>query len=103
MEGLVVNADRMKQNMEISGGTTFSQTLLLKLVDTGMTREEAYAIVQRNAHAALETRRAFSEMVMEDPDVKSKVDADVLASVFDPEKLLARTGAVVDRVFGEEG
>jgi len=103
MEGLVVNAEKMKKNMEISGGTTFSQTLLLKLIDTGMTREEAYAIVQRNAHAALEARRAFSEMVMEDPDVKAKVDADVIASVFDPEKLLARTGAVIDRVFGEEG
>jgi adenylosuccinate lyase len=100
MEGLVVNADRMLANMDLSGGTTFSQTLLLALVDSGMTREEGYTVVQRNAHQALDTGRAFSEMVRKDKEVTDRVGEDVLDAVFDPAGLLKRTDIIFERVFG---
>jgi adenylosuccinate lyase len=100
MEGLVVNADRMRANMDLSGGTTFSQTLLLALVDSGMTREEGYTVVQTNAHQALDTGRAFSEMVREDNEVTSRLSEDVLDAVFDPAGLLKRTDIIFERVFG---
>ena len=65
VEGLVVDKDRMKRNMELSGGTTFSQVLLLALVDAQMTREEAYAIVQRNAHNTLDSGRKVPSLPFE--------------------------------------
>ena len=102
VEGLVVDRERMKRNMELSGGTTFSQVLLLALVDARMTREEAYAIVQRNAHNALDSGRAFSDLVREDPDVKGTLDEATLDSVFDPAAMLKRTGIIFERVFGED-
>jgi adenylosuccinate lyase len=102
VEGLLVDEERMKQNMELSGGTTFSQTLLLALVDADMTREEAYAIVQRNAHQAMESRRAFVDLVKEDPDVEKVLDRAAIDSVFDPAAMLKRTGIIFDRVFGEK-
>ncbi|MDF1535968.1 MAG: adenylosuccinate lyase [bacterium] len=100
MEGLVVNADRMRSNMDLSGGTTFSQTLLLALVDSGMTREEGYAVVQRNAHQALDSGRAFSDLVREDEEVSSRLGSGELDAVFDPAGLLKRTGIIFERVFG---
>jgi adenylosuccinate lyase len=102
VEGLVVDEERMKRNMELSGGTTFSQTLLLALVDANMTREEAYAIVQRNAHKALDSGRAFAELVREDPDVIKVLDPKAINSVFDPAAMLKQAGTIFDRVFGEE-
>ena len=101
MEGLLVDGERMKRNMELSGGTTFSQTLLLALVDAGMTREDAYAIVQRNAHGALDSGRAFSACVMEDPEVKRVLDRSAIDAVFDPAALLKRADVIFDRVFGD--
>ena len=102
VEGLLVDEERMRQNMELSGGTTFSQTLLLALVDANMTREEAYAIVQRNAHKALDSGDAFAELVRKDPDVGKVLDPEAIASVFDPAAILKRTGVIFDRVFGED-
>ena len=102
VEGLVVDSERMRQNMALSGGTTFSQTFLLALVDANMTREEAYAIVQRNAHKALDSGRPFAELVREDPDVVKVLDPAAIDSVFDPATLLERAGIIFDRVFGEE-
>lgn len=102
VENLVVDCERMKRNMELSGGTTFSQTLLLALVDANMTREEAYTIVQRSAHKSLESGRTFSDLVREDPDVGKVLDQAAIDSVFDPAALLKRTGTIFDRVFGEE-
>jgi len=101
VENLLVNEERMKQNMALSGGTTFSQTLLLALVDASMAREEAYAIVQRNAHKALDLGRSFEELVKEDPDVAKVLDTATIDSVFDPAGMLKRTGIIFDRVFGE--
>lgn len=101
VEGLLVDGERMKRNMDLSGGTTFSQTLLLALVDEGMTREDAYAIVQRNAHGALDSGRAFSACVREDPEVKKVLDRSAIDAVFDPAGLLKRVDIIFDRVFGE--
>lgn len=102
VEGLVVDAERMRRNMEVSGGATFSQTLLLALVDAGLTREDAYAIVQRNAHQALGGGREFSDLVMADPEVKRVLDEEAVRSVFDPTALLKRSGIIFDRIFDGE-
>lgn len=102
IKDLVVDGERMRQNMELSGGTTYSQTLLLALVDAGMSREDAYSIVQRNAHKAMDSNRSFSDLVKEDPDVTKVLEPGSIESVFDPAALLKRTGIIFERVFGEE-
>jgi len=101
MEGLEVDADRMRANMDLSGGTTFSQTLLLALAGAGMTREEAYRIVQENAHRAIDLGRPFSEIVREDPAVTGRISPAQLVRVFDPSALLSNVGVIFQRVFGE--
>ncbi len=103
MEGLVVYPERMKANMEISGGTTYSQKLLLALVDSGISREDAYAIVQRIAHSSLDSDESFEDHVKKDPEVVSQLDAEALAVVFGPADLLSGVKFVFDKVFsGEE-
>ncbi len=102
MEGLEVDPDRMKANMELSGGTTFSQSLLLALVGAGMTREEAYSVVQRNALCAQDARRPFSELIREDKMVTGLLGSAQLDAVFDPSALLANAEVIFRRVFGGE-
>ncbi len=102
VEGLVVDGERMRRNMELSGGATYSQTLLLALVDANMTREEAYAIVQRNAHKALDSGRTFAELVRQDQDVLQVLDPEAINSVFDPAAMLKQAGTIFDRVFGKD-
>jgi adenylosuccinate lyase len=101
MEALVVYPERMLENIELSGGTTFSQTLLIALVESGITREDGYKIVQRNAHGALETGRTFADMVREDPEVTSRLDSGTIDGIFDPVRLVAKTGIIFERVFGK--
>ena len=100
IEGLVVHPDRMRENMEITGGTTFSQKLLLVLVDSGMSREDAYRVVQRNAMEAVSSKRQFAELVREDPEIQSRLGDEQISEVFDPESHLKNTGLIFDRVFG---
>jgi adenylosuccinate lyase len=92
VEGLVVRADRMRRNVDESGGLFFSQRLLLALVESGLDRNEAYRLVQRNALRASEEDLDFRRLVREDADVAGRVD---LEAVFD----LAAFTRHVDTVF----
>jgi adenylosuccinate lyase len=92
VEGLVVRADRMRRNLNASHGLFFSQRLLLALVDSGLSRADAYLLVQRSALTAWEEERDFRELVAADAEVASRVD---LEAVFD----LAAFTRHVDTVF----
>lgn len=98
--GLVVNAERMRENMEITGGSTFSQKLLLALVDAGVSREDAYRVVQKNAMESVSSKRQFAELVREDPEIQGRLGDEQISEVFDPESHLKNTGLIFDRVFG---
>jgi adenylosuccinate lyase len=90
--GLVINAERALQNLtEGSLGLVFSQPVLLALVTAGLTRDEAYRIVQRDARQAWSERRPFREILEADPEVP--LDAAHLNEAFD----LSRTLRHVDR------
>ncbi|HJS70802.1 MAG TPA: adenylosuccinate lyase, partial [Gaiellaceae bacterium] len=82
-EGLVVNAERMRRNLDASHGLVFSQRVLLALVAAGLSRDEAYRLVQRNALAAWEEERDFRELLAADPEVGAALDAEALAEAFD--------------------
>jgi adenylosuccinate lyase len=93
MEGLVVRPSRMRKNLDGSHGLYFSQRLLLALVESGLERDEAYRIVQRNAMRAWDEERDFRELVRDDPNVR--VDLD---KVFDESAYVAHVDTVFDRL-----
>jgi adenylosuccinate lyase len=83
VKGLGVYPDNMARNMNVYGGVVFSQRVLLALVDTGLNREEAYRIVQRNAHTAWNTEGGnFRANLEADADVTSRLSAEQLADCF---------------------
>jgi adenylosuccinate lyase len=95
LDGLVADADRMRANAMTLGGIAFSQTALLALVDGGMSRDDAYRVVQRAAAAAWDTDGSFREQLAADPDVRSRLDLD---GIFDPSRFLRNLGGVFDRL-----
>src|SRR5437016_554892 len=80
VEGLVVHPDRMLENLEASHGLFFSQRVLLALVEGGLSRDEAYRLVQRQAMRSWEERASFRQLVASDPEMASRLDLD---AVFD--------------------
>jgi adenylosuccinate lyase len=67
VEGLVVNADRMRSNLELTHGALFSQRILLALVEEGMTRDDAYRVVQRLAQRAIDERVDLRALLADEP------------------------------------
>jgi len=86
VQGLGVYPDNMRRNMNVYGGVVFSQRVLLALVSTGMSREEAYRIVQRNAHTAWNQEGGdFRANLESDADVAAHLSRDALDACFSTE------------------
>ena len=83
MRGLQVYPERMRENMDDSYGLPFSQRVLLALIEKGRSRQEAYAIVQRNAMQSWKERRAFRELLDADSEVRDQLSAAELDELFD--------------------
>jgi adenylosuccinate lyase len=94
VEGMVVYPDRMLENLEGSYGLVFSQPVLLALVASGLTRDAAYRIVQRNAMSAWVERKPFRTLLEADPDVT--VPPEALDEAFSLERSLRHTGRIFD-------
>ena len=101
VDGLVVHADRMRENLlEGSYGLVFSQPVLLALIGSGLARDAAYRIVQRDALAAHEQRRPFRAILEEDPEVSGALGGtDEAAKSLDEAFDLTRSLAHVQRTF----
>jgi len=95
VEGLVVRPERMRANLEATGGLFFSQRLLLALVESGLERDEAYRAVQRHAMRAWDEGLDFRGLVRSDPQISSRVD---LVDVFDLGAYTKHVDAVFARV-----
>ena len=98
VEGLVVRAEQMRRNLELSRGLYFSQRLLLALVESGLSRDEAYRLVQGHAMRAWEEEVDFPELVRADADVTSRLDATTLDSIFDLSHYTRNVDTVFDRL-----
>jgi len=97
IEGLQVYPERMKENMERSYGLMFSQRVLLKLADTGLARQHAHDIVQRNAMRAWRERTGFKELLEADPEVTARLQPADLAACFEPAWYLRNVDAIYRR------
>ena len=98
VENLVVHEKNMLKNTDKFGGIVYSQKVLLELVEKGLTREEAYRIVQRNALDAFENDGNFRANLLKDTDVTDKLTADEIDKIFDRNAFLANINAIYKRV-----
>jgi adenylosuccinate lyase len=97
--GLVVDPDRMRANLESSGGLIYTSTVLLELVDAGLSREDAYAFVQSAAMTTWETGTPFREALTATARAAGQeVDEARLDAVCRPERYLERLGPVFERL-----
>ncbi len=99
---LVVHPDRMLANLQRSRGVVFSGTVLLELARRGLSREEAYTWVQRNAMRSHDERLDFRELLAEDQNVTRVMSKQDLDTVFDLSVQLRHVDAIFERVFGDE-
>jgi adenylosuccinate lyase len=98
LRGLEVRPDRMLRNLDVGGGVVFSQRVLLALVDSGMSREDAYLIVQKAAMRAMDgDETGFRKLLERDTEVMSRIGSK-LDEVFDPWAGLEHTDLAYDRL-----
>ncbi len=83
LEGLRVYPDRMRRNLELTAGLVFSEAVLLALVEKGLSREEAYGLVQRQAMRAWEEREPFKSLLLADPQILRYLSPDEIENCLD--------------------
>jgi len=99
VDGLVVNPDRMRDNLESTGGLIYTSTVLLELVESGLSREDAYAFVQEAAMETWNTGRPFRETLTQQAQKADKeLDEARLDEVCRPERYLERLAPVFERL-----
>jgi adenylosuccinate lyase len=102
VDKLIIYPERMEKNLNRMGGLIHSQRVLLALTQAGLSREESYSLVQRNAMKVWESDGALSllDLLKADPDVSARLSADRLDALFDLEHHLKHVDTIFDRVFG---
>lgn len=103
VRNLVVYPENMQANLDRTGGLIYSQRLLLKLVEKGATREDAYRFVQRNAMKVWEEGADYRALLRADPDVSSLLSPEEIEEAFDIGYHLKHVDTIFRRVFGVEG
>jgi adenylosuccinate lyase len=96
---MVVHANRMRENLELTGGLVFSGTVLLELARRGVTREDAYAWVQRNAMRARDERLDFKTLLAADPEIAAVLPPAEINRAFDLNEQFRYVDQIFDRVF----
>jgi adenylosuccinate lyase len=99
VQGMVVHPDRMLENLNRSRGVVFSGTVLLELARKGVSREQAYEWVQRNAMRSFDEHRDFKALLLADPDVTRVLAPAELERAFDLDEQLRHVDRIFDRVF----
>ena len=106
VERLVVYPENMQRNLDASGGLIHSQQVLLALAQAGLSREDAYKLVQKNAMATWKEGGSFKERLLNDPELLAGLSggaADGLDELFDPRQHLNNLDYIFEKVFGRAG
>lgn len=101
IEGLVVYPENMMKNLNLMKGLVFSQQIMLKMVEKGITREEAYALAQRNAMKVWEEGADFREELLGDSDVMKLLSREEVEEAFNLDYYLKNVDNLFKRVFGD--
>ncbi len=99
MDGLVVNKDNIARNLDRTHGLIYSQRALLKLVEAGLTREQAYKAVQDNAMWSWKTGEDFRDLLENDKIITQKVKKEHIEDIFNPKKVFKN----IDYIFKNTG
>ena len=100
VKSLVVKPDRMAKNLDQTGGLIYSQRFMLQLTRKGMSRDEAYQLVQKHAAQSKKTGKPFEQLVRKDPIIKKHLKTKDIANCFDPSHYLKNLDEIFKRVFG---
>jgi adenylosuccinate lyase len=102
VEKLLVYPERMEKNLNRMGGLIHSQRVLLALTQAGLSREDSYALVQRNAMKVWESDGQLSllDLLKNDPEVSANLGAEQLESLFNLDYHLREVDTIFERVFG---
>jgi adenylosuccinate lyase len=103
VDKLLVYPERMQKNLDRMGGLVHSQRVLLALTQAGLSREESYVLVQRNAMKVWESDGQLSllSLLKADPDVSTRLSASELDGLFDLGYHMRHVDTIFDRVFGK--
>jgi adenylosuccinate lyase len=101
IENLIVYPENMKANLEKMGGLIYSEAILLLLTQKGLSREEAYGVVQRNAMKVWEKGGDFKTLLSQDEAIKRLLTQEELDAAFDIREHLKHVDNIFQRVFGE--
>jgi adenylosuccinate lyase len=99
VRGMVVYPERMRENLERSRGVVFSGSVLLELARKGISREQAYEWVQRNAMRSFHEQRDFKPLLLADPDVMGVLTPAEIEKAFDLDDQFRNVDAIFERVF----
>jgi len=102
IDGLVVYPENMMKNLNLMSGLVFSQQIMLRLVEKGITREEAYSLVQQNAMKVWEDGADFRKELLNDKGVKKYLSDKEIESAFDLDYYLKNVKNIFKRVFGNQ-
>lgn len=102
IDKLLVYPERMRRNLESTGGLIFSGQLLLDLTESGMSREDAYRLVQGHAMRSWKEGLTFREEVARDPEIAARLSAEKLDRTFDYTRQLSNVDAIFARVLGAD-
>jgi adenylosuccinate lyase len=100
VDGLVVYPENLKRNLDRAGELYFSEAILLALVESGMPRQEAYVLVQRNAMRAWKGDGLFRTNLEADADVTGRLGKERIKTLFDLDHALAHVPTIIDRALG---
>jgi adenylosuccinate lyase len=99
VRGMVVYPERMRENLERSRGVVFSGSVLLELARRGISREQAYEWVQRNAMRSFHEQTDFKTLLLADPDITGVLTAAEIEKAFDLNDQFRNVDAIFERVF----
>jgi adenylosuccinate lyase len=98
IENLLIYPEKMMQNLELTNGLVFSQVLLLELAKKGISREKAYALVQRNAMQCWKTKQPFQELILQDKEVGEYFTDEELDDIFSYDRYTENVDYIFRRV-----
>ena len=98
MENLLVYPKNMRRNLDITGGLIFSQEVLLALVKKGISRENAYAMVQRNAMQVWEKKKDFNSLLKSDEEISNILNGNEIDALFDLNKVMKNINKIYKRL-----
>ena len=98
MENLLVYPENMLKNLNKTGGLIFSQEVLLALVKKGVTREDAYTMVQRNAMQVWEENKDFKALLKGDKEIMALLNVNDIDTLFDLNKVMININKIYKRL-----